>query len=324
MSDATIADPPVWKSPSSDPNDETFGDEVEPTALEAAGEYDAVVLGEPYDGAVIGRRGARSGPAAIRDALAGVKTHHVEAGTPGDVGDLGDLSWPTDEIDLDDRTDVAAVQASTADVTAAVHDLDALAVFLGGDNSLTVPNVAPLLERGSVGVLNFDAHLDVREPVDGPTSGTPYRQLLERGLDAYAVVGARHFETTTAYVEWLRAEGGAVVTSEAVGQDRQAALGRAKRTVSGVDHLYVSVDVDVLDAPAAPGASAPTPGGLTTRELFRCLRDVCADARLAGVEIVECAPGLEGGERTARAAARAVAHALAGYADRGSVGGRRV
>ncbi len=340
MVDATIADPPNWKTTSADPNDETFGDVVEPASIDAADDFDAVLLGEPYDGAVIGRRGARNGPAAIREALAGVKTHHVEMGPVGNVGDLGDLSWPTAgdgagadgdgtgranaTVDLDDRADVADVQALTEDVTAAVHAIAALPVFLGGDNSLTVPNVAPLLESGSVGILNFDAHLDVREPVDGPTSGTPYRQLFDRGLDAYAVVGARHFETSTTYVEWLQSEGGAVVTPEEVADDRRGALDRAKRAVSGVDHLYVSVDVDVLDASAAPGVSAPTPGGLSTRELFACVREICGDARLAGFEVVECAPGLTADDRTARAAARTIAHALAGYGagDAGPTGGR--
>ncbi|WP_254862317.1 formimidoylglutamase [Halovivax gelatinilyticus] len=320
MAEAAITDPDGWRSPSTDPSDETFGDVVERTSLDECGSYDAVLLGEPYDGAVIGRRGAREGPAAIRDALAGVKSHHIEAGPVGSIGDLGDVRWPTNSVSVDDRDDVDAVQSLTESVTATVHDADTLPVFLGGDNSLTVANVSPLLESGSVGVINFDAHLDVREPIDGPTSGTPYRQLIDSGLDAYAVVGARHFETSSTYVEWLQAEGGAIVTAESVGTDRHAALDRAKRALSGVDHLYVSVDVDVLDAPAAPGVSAPTPGGLSAPDLFACVREVCASTRLAGFEIVECAPSHDEGDRTARAAARTVAHALAGYGAGDAVG----
>ena len=342
MSEATISPASPWRSPSSDPNDETFGDVVESVSLDDvdgidvtgasadrvdADGFDALILGEPYDGAVIGRRGAREGPAAIREALAGIKTHHLEAGSVGSIGDLGDLAWPTDRVSLDDRADVAAVQSLAESVTAAVHDLDAIPVFLGGDNSLTVPNVSPLLETGSVGVLNFDAHLDVREPTDGPTSGTPYRQLLEDGLDAYAVVGGRHFETSRSYVAWLEERGGIVVTPAEVADRAKATLERLWRRFSGVEHLYVSVDVDVLDAATAPGVSAPTPGGLTARELFGLVRTACGDPRLAGVEVVECAPGLETGDRTARVAARTVAHALAGYgagaATRGGGSGSR-
>jgi len=78
-----------------------------------------------------------------------------------------------------------------------------------------------------------------------------------------------------------------------------------------VDTVYVSVDLDVLDATAAPGVSSPTPGGLTSRDLFRLLRVLASDDRLAGIEVVEAAPPLDSDGRTSRAGARAVAHALA-------------
>lgn len=303
----SLGDAPRWEAPSADPADEQFGDVVEPTALDAADDYDAVLVGEPYDGAVIGRRGAADGPTGLRNALAGVKTHHFDAGPVGSVGDLGDVTVP----DGPDADDVAAVQDAVAETTRAVHELDALPVFIGGDNSLTVPNAAPLLSDGTLGVLNFDAHLDCREVRDGPTSGTPYRQLFDRGLDAYACLGARHFETSTAYAAFVRERGGEVVTAEEVGDDDVDAVDRALDALDDVDQLYVSVDVDVLDAPYG-GSSAPTPGGITPRELFRMVRLAASDDRVAGFEVVETAPRLDDG-RTVDAAARTVAHFLAGH-----------
>ncbi len=316
-----------WSGPSGDPNDEQFGDVVERTAPDAVGEYDAILVGEPYDGAVIGRKGARRGPAALREALAGTKTHHFDAGPVGRVGDLGDVAWLANRMAGDATSGVAGVQRRVREATEQVYERAAaggtpdgetagtgstLPVFLGGDNSLTYPNAAPLLERG-LGVINLDAHLDVREVRDGPTSGTPYRQLFADGLDAYACLGARHFETSTAYHDFVREREGEVVTSEEVGEDPVAAADRALDAMDGVEAVYVSVDLDVLDAAAAPGVSAPTPGGLTTRELYRVLRLLAEDDRVAGFEVVECAPRLDDGDRTARAGARAVAHFLAGY-----------
>ena len=295
--------PDGWSGTSDDPNDEQFGDVVESTTLDAASGYDAVLVGEPYDGAVVGRPGAAAGPDALRRALAGVKTHHFDAGPVGRVGDLGDADIP--------REDVWGVQQSLAELTRAVHGTDALPVFLGGDNSLTVPNAAPLVDEDRTGVINFDAHLDCRELRDGPTSGTPYRQLHDRGLDGYACVGARHFETSTAYADYVRERDGEVVTAEEVGDDVVDAVDRALDALRGVETLYVSVDLDVLDATAAPGVSAPTPGGLTARELFRALRLVAADDRVAGFEVVECAPPLDEGSRTVAAGSRAIAHFLA-------------
>jgi formimidoylglutamase len=316
-----------WAGPSRDPTDEQFGDIVEEATLdradEVADETVALVVGEPYDGAVIGRRGAREGPLAIRQSLAATKTHHFDAGTVGSAGrilDFGDVRVLDEAIATasggDDTTpSVAAVQERLRRVTGRVHDLDALPVFIGGDNSLTVPNVGPLLGDSTLGVVNFDAHLDCRALEDGPTSGTPYRQLFEAGLDSYVCVGARHFETSSAYAAYVRDRGGTVLTTEGVGDDTGGVTAQIATALDGVDAVYVSVDLDVLDATAAPGVSAPTPGGLTTRELFTLLRRVTARTRdrLAGVEIVECAPPLEESGRTADAGARALAHALAGY-----------
>ena len=340
MSDLTPAF--EWSGTSSDPNDEQFGDviercsmggrtqsgdAVEQRSLDEADRYDAVIVGEPYDGAVIGRKGAAAGPRALREALAGTKTHHFAGGPVGRIGDLGDVVLPS-------GADVRGTQEAVAETTRGVHALDALPVFLGGDNSLTFPNAAPLLDSGSLGVINFDAHLDVREVRGDATSGTPYRQLFEAGLDAYACVGARHFETSTAYAEYVaeqgrathggdangasRGRGGEIVTAETVGDDPSAAVDRAVDAMGDVDAIYVSVDLDVLDATAAPGVSAPTPGGLATRELFRMLRELAGESRVVGFEVVECAPPLDTDGRTAAAGARAVAHFLSGRAAEGS------
>jgi formiminoglutamase/agmatinase len=205
---------------------------------------------------------------------------------------------------------VDEVQAEIERLAGELYDRDAFPVFLGGDNSLTVGNAAPLLERGSVGVVNFDAHLDCREVREEPTSGTPYRQLHDRGLDSYAVVGARHFETSTAYAEFVESRGGTIVTADEIATSATTVARRLQDALAGVDTVYVSVDLDVLDAAAAPGVSAPTPGGITARELFRLLRMLATDDRVAGFEVVECAPPLDQSNRTARAGARAIAHFL--------------
>jgi formimidoylglutamase len=295
--------------PSNDNHDEQFGHVVELASIDDADRFDAVLVGEPFDRAVIGRKGASEGPAALRQHLAGTKTHHFDAGPVGSVADLGDVTLGDGR---DDSGTVADLQERVRTITERVHDTDAFPVFLGGDNSMTYPNAAPLLEEGTLGVVNFDAHLDVREVGDDPTSGTPYRQLYEAGLDAYACVGARHFETSTAYAEFVREQGDEVVTTEEVGDDEIEAIDRALDGVGEVDRIYVSVDLDVLDAAAAPGVSAPTPGGITSRELFRMLRLLGNEDRLAGFEVVECAPPLESGAAnlTATAGARAIAHLL--------------
>lgn len=304
---------PTWTSPSGDPNDETFGDVVSPVDHPRAEgrDYDVVLVGEPFDRGVIGRKGAAQGPRAIREALAGVKTHHFDGPGVGTVGDAGDAFLAVDSGDAFPET-TRDLQRHLRVVAGAVHDGDAFPVFIGGDNSLTYANCLPLLSAGTLGVVNLDAHLDVREVREDATSGTPYRQLFEEGLDAYACVGARHFETSSEYADYVRDRDGVVVTSEAVGRDVDDAAERALAAMRDVDRVYLSLDVDVLDATAAPGVSAPTPGGITTRECFRLCSLLAREERLAGFEVVECAPPLDREGRTVDAAARAIAHVLVG------------
>jgi formiminoglutamase len=311
--------PSEWRGTSNDPNDEQFGDVVETVPElddDRLATFDAVLLGEPFDHAVIGRKGAADGPAALRESLAGVKTHHFDFGPVGSVGDAGDVMLMLGSDEPNDVT-TELLQEKARVLTTRLHDADALPVFLGGDNSFTYPNAAPLLEVGSLGVVNFDAHLDVREVRDEPTSGTPYRQLFDAGLDAYACVGARHFETSSPYAELVRESEGEIVTAEEVGEDSVSAIDTALDSLGDVDAVFVSVDLDVLDAAFTPGVSAPTPGGISSRELFRMLRLAASDDRVAGFEVVECAPSLDRDDLTVTAGARAIAHFLS------AVGGGR-
>jgi formimidoylglutamase len=294
-----------WAGPSGDPRDEQFGDIVEGAALDEAGSYSVCIVGEPYDGAVIGRKGAREGPAALRRELATTKTHHLDSGPVSAVGDLGNITFEGIE------SAVEAGQDHVHTLTNEIHDQETIPLFLGGDNSLTYPNAAPLLDDGALGVLSLDAHLDCRAVDPEPSSGTPYRQLLEAGLDGFAVLGARHFETSTAYVDYAREAGATLLSATEVDTDPARAAETALDSFGDVDSVYVSLDMDVLDAADAPAVSAPTPGGLSPDTVFQLLGEICREPRLAGLELVECAPPLASNDRTARVGARAIAHALA-------------
>lgn len=295
-----------WIGPSSDPNDVQIGDLVEPTDLEAAGNATVVLVGEPYDGAVVSRQGAREGPGAIRAELAAMKAVRMTGESVPPIADLGD-------VDLEPGS-VRTVHDRIESVTQAVHELDGLPIFLGGDNSVSVPNITPLVEDGRTAVINFDAHLDCREVHEEPTSGTPFRQLIEAGLEDYVVVGARHFETSKAYVDYVEENGGTIITAQDVADNGADVLDDVLGAIEdSYDHLYVSIDVDVLDASIANGVSAPTPGGLTARELYDLLYKLADRVDLAGAEVVECAPPLDPSDRTKKAASRAVAHLLAGH-----------
>jgi agmatinase len=55
-------------------------------------------------------------------------------------------------------------------------------------------------------------------------------------------------------------------------------LERIRAAVSGADHLFVAVDIDVLDPAHAPGVGWHEPGGLTSRELIDLLVELAPAA----------------------------------------------
>ena len=251
------------------------------------GPADVALVGLPFDGAVIGRKGARLGPDAIRAQL-----RKLKADKPARWRDLGNARMPDDVL--------AAGEVATQAMRAAL-DTGAFPVALGGDHSLTYGLVRAVAERHpDLAVLNLDAHLDVRV-ASPPNSGTSFRRLVDDKIvdpRRIAEIGIRPFANSPKYLTWAREAGIHVVTA-----DRMESWVDALAAIKGP--LYVSLDIDVLDETAAPGVSAPTPGGISSAQLFSVLRALAKRAVVA-MDVVETCPPLDQDDRTARAAAYAI------------------
>jgi agmatinase len=77
----------------------------------------------------------------------------------------------------------------------------------------------------------------------------------------------------------------------------------------GDTHVYISVDIDVLDPAHAPGTGTAEVGGWTTRELLSIL-DGLEGLKVIGADIVEVAPAYDNVAETTGLAASEVAHSL--------------
>lgn len=279
----------------------------------AAGE--TVVLGLPYDGGVPTRPGARFGPKAIRDALSAFGAYDGE----GDVEpatDLGDLGLPT----MNGREAHARIEAAAREVFAA----GARAIFLGGDHGCTgsvIRGLAAARPELRLGIINVDAHLDVREYADDASlsSGTPFRRAIESGIVAGArvsMIGIRRFANSRYYLDWAREQGIHLITldelaAKGAANAAKAALYAATRDA---DALYLSIDMDACDAAFAPGVSASGIGGLTAREMIDIVTTIASHPKLIGADVMELSPPYDQDARTAKLAARLVLELLAGRA----------
>ena len=295
------------------------------TASEAGGlaGADAAIIGAPMDEAVSDRPGARFGPRAIRlaDLFGGSPPSRPNMALGVDpfrvltVVDCGDA----DVAPGDPERSHAAIRRAVREIAAA----GVVPVVLGGDHSIAYPDIAAVAEVVSpeaLGLVHLDAHADTASELHGVvrSHGTPFRLLVEEGSmrgEDFVQVGLRGYWPDPQEFTWAREQGVRWHLMEEVRQRGiDAVMEDAIAVLRDLDHVFLSVDVDVCDPAYAPGTGTPEPGGLEARELLAAVRRVSMALPIAGMEVVEVSPPYDHAEITALLAHRVVLEALSGMA----------
>jgi len=279
---------------------------------------DVAIVGAATDDLVSDRPGARFGPRAIRGASC-PPGPHLEAR----------LDW-NEHLRVVDFGDAPVVPADPAGTHASIERLvgevvgrGTIPVVLGGDHSITEPNVrAVAAAHGPVALVHFDTHTDTGTEVFGAelSHGTPMYRLVRDGhVDParYVQIGLRGYWPGEAELDWQRERG---ITSFFMHDVRDLGIREVlERTVAIVEDApaFLTVDVDVLDPAFAPGTGTPEPGGMTAVDLLWACRQLAARLRLVGMDVVEVIPTAVGSaDVTALVAERVVREALTGIAVR--------
>jgi agmatinase len=283
----------------------------DPAALEDA---DVAIVGAPTDDLVSDRPGTRFAPRAIRAASAPAGRHleaEVDAFEVLRIVDFGDAAV----VPADAERSHLAIEELVKTVLAA----DALPLVLGGDHSITEPEIrACSAVHGPVGLVHFDTHTDTGTEVFGVerSHGTPMYRLVEAGWvdpKRYVQIGLRGYWPGAAEFDWQRERG---ITSffmhDVRDQGIEALVGRTIELV-GEGPVFLTVDVDVLDPAYAPGTGTPEPGGMSPLELLPAVRRIARELELVGADVVEVIPTAPGSaDLTALVADRIVREILTG------------
>ena len=277
---------------------------------------DVAVVGAPTDDLVSDRPGTRFGPRAIRAASCPPGPHleaQVDAFAELRVVDFGDAPVVP--------ADPAGTHAQIERIVGQVVAAGAIPVVLGGDHSITEPNVhAVAAQHGPVGLVHFDTHTDTGTEVFGVeiSHGTPMYRLVRDGLVAgsrYVQIGLRGYWPGETEFAWQREQG---ITALFMHDVRDLGIREVvERTVATVSEgpVFLTVDVDVLDPSIAPGTGTPEPGGMSSADLLWACREVASRLEIVGVDVVEVLPTAIGSaDVTALVADRIVREALTGIA----------
>ena len=89
----------------------------------------------------------------------------------------------------------------------------------------------------------------------------------------------------------------------------------------GCDAVYLSFDIDCIDAGFVPGTGSPEPGGLLPREALDILRRVAREG-VCAMDVVEISPPYDNSDITAQVGTRAIMDVLSSMVATGRLGHR--
>jgi formiminoglutamase len=271
-----------------------------------------VILGFPSDEGVRrngGRVGAALGPAAIRSALYRLAP---DARSPR-FDEL--LSRTRDVGDVEVSGDVEVDQQRLGEVLTSYIELGCFCVVLGGGHETSYGHFLGYAGAGrSVEILNWDAHPDVRDLMEGRAhSGSPFRQAIEDRSGAcrrYSVAGLQPQSVAREHVAYVERRGRAVWRDD-VTPERIAQLYR-----SSDGPVLASFDLDAVNEAEAPGVSAPNAGGLSSDLWIEAAYQAGRSPAVSSADIVELNPVVDRDGQTARLAAVTVWWLLRGRSER--------
>lgn len=267
-----------------------------------------VILGFACDQGVKrnqGRTGAKEGPLAMRKVLGNLPVHF-----PHDIGlrDAGDIFCFDGNLE--------GAQMNLAEAVSTILDTRGFPLLLGGGHEMTFGHYLGIkrANRKRVGIINIDAHLDIREPEYGSgNSGTGFFQIAQYCKIAnepfdYLAIGIQEISNSKALFQYAEGVGAEIVLGDEFLRGRSAAcvgvLERIQAFAAKVDYVYLTIDMDVFAAAYAPGVSAPAFNGLVPDAAFMEMLEVISRLpNLGSIDIAELNPQFDIDNRTARLAA---------------------
>ena len=259
---------------------------------------DVFIVGLPYDLALTGRSGARSGPAAIRQISSNLRWE--EKRWPWDfcafdrlrIADYGDIEF----LSGNQQSFMDEVESHYADLLSAGKTV----LSFGGDHFVTLPILrAHHKVHGQLALIHFDAHTDTyAEPGSEYNHGSMFYYAPREGI-----IDANKSIQLGIRTEYTQSNHPFEVINAAETNDLsvEAIVSRIRQRVGDLP-VYLTFDIDFLDPAFAPGTGTPVIGGLSSDRALKIVRGL-QGLNLVGMDVVEVAPSYDHADITALAAA---------------------
>ena len=248
-----------------------------------------------------GRTGTALAPDFVRGQMSGLPCTFSQEVKLYDAGDI-----ICDEISLEE---------GQRELGCAVEEIlrrNLFPIVLGGGHETTFGHFQGqhnfLKDKGKtpeLGIVNFDAHFDLRPYDMGNSSGTMFRQMADvckaEGTPYhYFPIGIQQHSNTVSLFKKAEELGvDYVLAKDLQASNLESILERMDQFLYQCDDTYITVCSDVFSSAFAPGVSAPQSLGLDPEIVLPLIKHVLRTRKVRGFDICEISPRFDQDNTTA-------------------------
>ena len=248
-----------------------------------------------------GRIGARKGPKSIRNKLGKLPIHFKDK----KITDFGDV------VCIDKNLEDCQKALSKTISMCITNNI--LPIAIGGGHDIAYANFNGIkdalknISKNKIGIINFDAHFDLRVVETQPNSGTPFNQILIENNDvAYFAIGIQQQSNPKELFEIAAKKNVSYVSNFECETFSENLKIKLNAFIKNVDYLYITIDLDGFSSAYAPGVSAPSSLGFTPLFIYKVLAFLFESKKVISCDIAELNPDFDVDGSTAGLAARLI------------------
>ncbi|WKB82359.1 formimidoylglutamase [Cellulophaga lytica] len=252
-----------------------------------------------------GRVGAVTGPEAIIRQLAKMPNHLKKETQLLDVGTVFCVD-----------NDMELAQQTLANTVTTLLENNTFPIILGGGHDIAYGHYNGILnaveKHKTIGIINFDAHFDLRANTNGNNSGTPFYQIAKdckanHTTFNYLCLGIRDDANDASLFKTAKELGVTVIKNEEFNLHQSKKIQKQISSfINSVDVVYTTIDLDGFSSAYAAGVSAASPMGFSPDIALQCLKTIIKSGKLISLDIAEMNPKYDIDNQTAKLAASLV------------------
>lgn len=251
-----------------------------------------------------GRVGAKNGPNAIRKELANLPCSFSPQTMLYDAGNI---------VCMDG--DLQASQDTLAEAVMQIRKLGLFPIVMGGGHEVALGHyrghkkfIEDNRQKPDIGIINFDAHFDLRPLPVGGSSGTMFKQIADectnQGLNfKYLCIGIQKYSNTEELFKTARKLGVVYLLQKDINANGNVYVTEnLDKFIKETNNIYITLCADVFSSAFAPGVSACQPLGMNPEDVLTYLKYILGSKKVIGFDIAEVSPRFDNDSATANLA----------------------